>query len=196
MLLMAGYALAEGEQAEQPVATEAEPEKPAEPVEPEKAAEPEKEAEPEKPAEPEKTEEPEKPKEVPHYDLDSWYETVVDKENGHTVRGDKPFFVKFYAPWCGHCKKLAPTWQDLHGEVMEEANIAKVDCTSEKGKPLCKEYGVKGYPTLITLPPGGQQLCRYKQARTLDALKKHITKGKFADGCEAIPGSETKNEEL
>ena len=100
--------------------------------------------------------------EVPHYDIDSWYEHVVDKENGYSVRGDKHWFVKFYAPWCGHCKKLAPTWLDLHNDVGSEANVAKVDCTTDKGKPLCKEYGVKGYPTLIALPAGGKEQCKYK----------------------------------
>merc|ERR1712117_373422 len=47
-------------------------------------------------------------------------------------------FVMFFAPWCGHCKKLAPTWQ--------EVVVAKVDCTVETA--LCSAQDVTGYPTL------------------------------------------------
>jgi thioredoxin domain-containing protein 5 len=44
---------------------------------------------------------------------DSFYELVVNKEEGK-VYGN--WFVKMYAPWCGHCKKLAPTWEELASE--------------------------------------------------------------------------------
>ena len=59
------------------------------------------------------------------------------------------WFVKFYAPWCGHCKKLAPIW-DLYSEVEKDVNVGQVDCTVET--ELCTQYEVKSFPTLIFFP--------------------------------------------
>lgn len=57
------------------------------------------------------------------------------------------WFIKFYAPWCHHCQALAPNWQNLARQMRGHLNIGEVDC--DVHKKVCKQAGVKGYPTMI-----------------------------------------------
>lgn len=84
-------------------------------------------------------------------DSNNYNELVVDKETLKNI-SDKPWFIKFYAPWCGHCKRLAPVWDELHDLHVDELNVAKVDCTSDFGRLLCTDFEIRGYPTLYYLP--------------------------------------------
>jgi protein disulfide isomerase len=62
----------------------------------------------------------------------------------------KDVLVKYYAPWCGHCKSLAPIWEDLgsHVDAINDLVIAKFDATANEVAGV----SVKGYPTLIFYP--------------------------------------------
>ena len=57
-----------------------------------------------------------------------------------------PWFIKFYAPWCGHCQALAPTWAQLAKELKDQLNVGEVNCEQERH--LCRDVGIKAYPTI------------------------------------------------
>jgi len=69
------------------------------------------------------------------------------KTFGKAVSAHPFLFVEFYAPWCGHCKKLAPIWDET-AEAAKDLSVplAKVDATAEKS--LAEEFEVQSFPTL------------------------------------------------
>eukprot|EP00008_Paramoeba_atlantica_P008405 CAMPEP_0201485064 /NCGR_PEP_ID=MMETSP0151_2-20130828/9197_1 /ASSEMBLY_ACC=CAM_ASM_000257 /TAXON_ID=200890 /ORGANISM="Paramoeba atlantica, Strain 621/1 / CCAP 1560/9" /LENGTH=248 /DNA_ID=CAMNT_0047869035 /DNA_START=43 /DNA_END=789 /DNA_ORIENTATION=- len=79
------------------------------------------------------------------------------------------WMVKFFAPWCGHCKRLAPTW-DQFGNEAEGFGVAKVDCTQHQA--VCQKFGVRGYPTLKLFVDG--EPTDYKGQRTIPAFTSFV----------------------
>ena len=67
----------------------------------------------------------------------------------------EPWFIKFYAPWCHHCQAMAPNWAQMAHEMQGKLNVGEVNCDEQKR--LCKDAGVKGYPSILFFR-GGERI--------------------------------------
>ncbi|KAL2168200.1 hypothetical protein VTG60DRAFT_259 [Thermothelomyces hinnuleus] len=92
-----------------------------------------------------------KPTATPNPNGESVPLTAETFQNLVTTTHD-PWFIKFYAPWCHHCLKVKPTWDELAKEVKGRLNIGEVNCDAESR--LCKDVGVRGYPTFLFFRSG------------------------------------------
>jgi len=107
---------------------------------------------------------------------------VVNKQYNEIVNQPKDVLIEFYAPWCGHCKKLAPTFDELGEKLKSNKNIviAKMDATTND-LPADVPFQVSGFPT-IKLVKTDNTVVDYNGDRSLesfiDFLKKNSTYGK------------------
>jgi protein disulfide-isomerase A6 len=60
--------------------------------------------------------------------------------------------VAFVAPWCGHCKALAPEYTSAASSLSPLIPFYAVDCDVSANKPLCAQYDIKGFPTIKACP--------------------------------------------
>jgi len=116
---------------------------------------------------------------------------IVGKNYEETVHAeDKHVFVEFYAPWCGHCKSLEPTWNKLgeHFKDNDDVIIAKSDATANE----FDDVDVQGFPTLKFYPKGSdKEIIDYEGGRDLEAMIKFVESG----GTEGNEASEEDDED-
>lgn len=90
--------------------------------------------------------------------------------NELVLDNDNDVLVEFYAPWCGHCKKLAPIWDELAADLkdVKGLTIAKMDATANEVDGV----EIRGYPTIKFYPKGQKSApVDYDGGRELDGFK-------------------------
>lgn len=77
--------------------------------------------------------------------------------------------VKMYAPWCGHCKALAPIYAAVSDEI-DDVVFGELDCTANQ--ETCGRYGVRGYPTVKYF--ADKRMYSFDKERTEEGIKGYL----------------------
>jgi len=115
-------------------------------------------------------------------DNDGDVKVLVGKNFNDIVKqAGKDVFVEFYAPWCGHCKTLAPKWEELGKWAKTKPNlvIAKMDATANDVDAV----QVSGFPTLKLFKADSDEIVDFDDARELESMIAFLEKN--AASCAA-----------
>ncbi|KAI0849052.1 disulfide isomerase [Daldinia vernicosa] len=120
-------------------------------------------------------------------EMPSQVNMLTDTTFKEIVGSDKNILVAFTAPWCGHCKALAPTWETLAEDFINEPNvvIAKVDAEADNSKATASEQGVTSYPTIKFFPKGSTEGEPYSGGRSEKDLVSFLNE---KTGTHRVPG--------
>lgn len=103
---------------------------------------------------------------------DAFEEVVYGNDN------KKDVFLELYAPWCGHCKRLKPIWDNLARSFEgagDKVVIAKFDAI-ENDVPVSSGITIAGYPTLKFKAAGSKEFIDYEGERDLDSMIEFVEK--------------------
>ena len=119
----------------------------------------------------------------------SWAEgdvvELTDDNFDDTIKKSPIIMVKFYAPWCGHCKSFAPEYEKAAKQIKQDGKpyvLANLDATAHK--KAAEKHGVTGFPTVKLFINGNP--IDYNADRTAEAV---IT---FIDKKTSPPSTELK----
>jgi len=116
---------------------------------------------------------------------------LTDKNFDQTVSNADLILVEFYAPWCGHCKKLTPEYSDAATKLKKNnppVLLAKVDATVETS--VASKFGISGYPTLKMFRRGNPS--EYKGPRDAAGIISYMLK-QVGDSAKPIKSVEEYN---
>jgi protein disulfide-isomerase A6 len=102
--------------------------------------------------------------------------TVLTEANFDSVVKDpnKNVLVEFYAPWCGHCKKLAPDYEKLAKIFSSEKDVVIANLDATEHRAPAESYGVSGYPTIKWFPKDNKEGVSYEGGRSVEDFVKYI----------------------
>lgn len=114
-----------------------------------------------------------KSEEIPEDNSGNVKVAVAKNFDDVVTNNGKDTLIEFYAPWCGHCKQLAPIFDELGDKLAdEEVEIVKIDATANDVPPL---FEVRGFPTLFWLPKDAKDKpVKYEGGRQLNDFVQYI----------------------
>ncbi|CAI5722649.1 unnamed protein product [Hyaloperonospora brassicae] len=102
---------------------------------------------------------------------------LTDSDFADAVTGHDALLVEFYAPWCGHCKQLAPEYAAAATSLKEKdlpVRLAKVDATVQT--QLAEQFGIQGFPTLKFFKGDVDAMRDYDGGRTAAEIEKWVVR--------------------
>jgi thioredoxin 1 len=100
-------------------------------------------------------------------------QTLTDANFEATVNQPQPVLVDFWAEWCGPCRRLAPTVDELANDYTGRVVVAKMNVDENPATPM--RFSIRGIPTLL-LFKGGQLVEQVVGLADKDSLKKLLDK--------------------
>ena len=123
---------------------------------------------------------------------------VLNEKNFKTevLDSDEMWFLEFYAPWCGHCKQLTPTWEKVAKNLKGVVKVGAIDADAEQS--LGQKYGIQGFPTIKFLgfnkkkPPiayegqrGSEDMIGFAMNKVSEGIKHRVSGKKDKSGGKA-----------
>ena len=88
------------------------------------------------------------------------------------VERPKRLVVLFYAPWCGHCKRLMPLWKQLQNKYKEDSETKVKQLNADENEQEAQDQEIEGFPTIILFKDGKKYT--YDGERSLESIDQFI----------------------